>query len=57
MLVLLALVVTSCTPRFWKAALLVPAWVLGLAAFFVLMAGGVASACRACRPTSGAACR
>jgi general L-amino acid transport system permease protein len=41
MLVLLALVVTSCTPRFWKAALLVPAWVLGLAACFVLMAGGV----------------
>jgi len=33
--------VASCTPRFWKGAVLVPAWVLGLAAFFVLMAGGV----------------
>jgi general L-amino acid transport system permease protein len=39
-LLLLGLVVASCSPRFWKAWL--PAlWVVVLAAFFTLMGGGV----------------
>ncbi|MCG2592643.1 amino acid ABC transporter permease [Ramlibacter sp. XY19] len=41
MAILLTLVVGSCMPRCWKGALLVPAWVLGLASCFMLMAGGV----------------
>jgi general L-amino acid transport system permease protein len=40
-LCLLAPVLASCTPRCWKPWLPL-AWLAGLAAFFVLMAGGVA---------------
>jgi general L-amino acid transport system permease protein len=38
--ILLALLVVSCTRRFWKPWL-VPLWIVGVAAFFILMSGGV----------------
>ncbi|CAN5463396.1 amino acid ABC transporter permease [soil metagenome] len=40
MIILIATVVISCMPRFWNKAIAL-VWIVGLAAFFVLMRGGV----------------